>query len=29
MRKDELLREYWDIPGGQVAASVVLERWIP
>lgn len=25
-RKDELLREYWDIPDRQVATSVVLER---
>jgi GNAT superfamily N-acetyltransferase len=25
-RKDELLREYWDIPERQVATSVVLER---
>ena len=24
-RKDELLREYWDIPGRQVETSVVLE----
>jgi GNAT superfamily N-acetyltransferase len=29
MRKDELLREYWDIPAGQVATSVVLERRTP
>jgi GNAT superfamily N-acetyltransferase len=25
-RKDELLREYWDIPGRQIETSVVLER---
>ena len=25
-RKDELLREYWDIPDRQIATSVVLEH---